>query len=280
MLLQAVLWNICGMHPDFRDHALSNSRLGELVRSVWSLDYGCDTERLEGLIGPDCQVEFVFQLGDPCRLSDGGSTRATPRAMIYGLRHGMLRMLPDGANMMVSFRVAAAVACAILRAPLLDCWDRPVPLTELIGSEADSLLDQLASTPRAAIGTVIETWLVSRLRDWSAEDARQLAIQNALLSRFAGHRLSRLSEEVGISDRTLRRFCERHAGLSPKQLVMSGRMLRGCVLLRDRPGMPIAEVADQLGFNDQPAFANAFRHYVGMTPARLRAEPLVYCALP
>mgnify|MGYP001062267782 FL=1 len=268
------------MQLDFRDHGPAHAELGRLVRSAWSLDYGGGAQRLEGLIAPDCQVEFVFQLGDPCRLSDGASGQITPRAMLYGLRHGTLQMVPNGANRMVSFRVAPAVAAAIVRAPLADCWDRPIALSELIGSEADRLLDRLASAPRDAIGNVIETWLLSRLTDWSAEDARQCALQDVLLSRFAGQRLSVLTDELGISPRTLRRHCERSAGLSPKQLVMSGRMLRGCVLLRDRPDLPIADIADRLGFNDQPAFANAFRHYVGMTPAALRAEPLVYCALP
>lgn len=80
-----------------------------------------------------------------------------------------------------------------------------------------------------------------------------------------------------MSERTLRRQFERHAGLSPKQLAMSGRILRACAALSDRGEVPIAHIALDVGFGDQAAFTNAFRHYVGTTPAALRSEPLVYC---
>ena len=83
--------------------------------------------------------------------------------------------------------------------------------------------------------------------------------------------------QLGFSVRSLRRYCEKYAGLSPKQLVMSGRILRACTSLMDQRLVSISDVANSLGFGDQSAFTNAFRHYVGMTPARLRAEPIVHC---
>jgi AraC family transcriptional regulator of adaptative response / DNA-3-methyladenine glycosylase II len=89
-----------------------------------------------------------------------------------------------------------------------------------------------------------------------------------------------LSDEVGITDRTLRRHFARHAALSPKQLSMSGRILRACAELSDRRNEPIVEVALRAGFGDQSAFSNAFRRYVGMTPAELRQEPIVFCERP
>lgn len=199
----------------------------------------------------------------------------TPRAMIFGLRHGTLRMVPTGDNLMVAFRVAPTVASVIVGGNLSDCWDRPVALSDLIGAEADDLLDRLADARRSDFGEIIEAWLRSRLRDWNAEHSRHLALQHSLFTRSA--RIAAVAEEAGVTSRTLRRYCERYAGLSPKQLMMSGRMLRACGLLRHDPSAPIVAIADRLRFSDQAAFTNAFRHYVGVTPVQLRAEPLVYC---
>lgn len=264
------------MSPTFADHSPSPA-LGQLVRSIWSLGYRAG-DSLPGLITPDGRVEFIFQTGAPCALATAsGHAIPTPRAMIFGLRHGTLCMVPTGDNLMVAFRVTPAVASVILGGSLIDCWDRPVALSDLIGADADRLLDRLASAPRADLGAILEQWLLSRLADWDAEDARHFAFQRSLFSAFSGQPVSAAAEAFGVTSRTLRRYCERYAGLSPKQLMMSGRMLRACGMLRYGSGMPIVEIAGRLGFNDQAAFTNAFRHYVETTPVRLRAEPLVFC---
>lgn len=264
------------MSPTFADHSPSPA-LGQLVRSIWSLGYRAG-DSLPGLITPDGRVEFVFQTGEPCALATASdSLIPTPRAMIFGLRHGTLRMVPTGDNLMVAFRVTPAVASVILGGGLVDCWDRPVALSDLIGADADRLLDRLANAPREAFGAILEHWLLSRLVDWDAADARHFALQHSLFSAFAAEPVSAAAEAFGVTSRTLRRHCERYAGLSPKQLMMSGRMLRACGMLRCEPAMPIVEIAGRLGFNDQSAFTNAFRHYFETTPVRLRAEPLVFC---
>lgn len=268
------------MASTFATHQFVSSRLGDLVQPVWSLAYGLGDE-LAGVIAPDGQVEFVFQTGTPCCLASAAAgSRSTPSAMIFALRLGTLRLVGSGENLLVAFRVSPAVASVILGRSLVDYWDRPVALRDLIGPEADELLEQIASAPRRRMSEIVEGWLLTRLRDWGAEDERNLAIQRSLFEHVSHQRLEALADEFGFTGRTLRRHCERYAGLSPKQLVMTGRMLRACGLLWHRPDVPIVEISSRLGFSDQAAFANAFRHYVGTTPARLRAEPLVFCEAP
>lgn len=263
------------MTPAYVEYAFGTPALGELVSSAWGQSYADPTATLPGLIAPDAHVEVVFQLGAPCALATRGMDQPTPRAMIYGLRHGALQLRSTGANAMVAFRMPPAVASVVLRARLVECWDRPIALADVIGAEADDLLDRLATVPLASAGQVLERWLVSRLTDWSGDKDRQRRLQAALLWDFAGEPVSSLADQLGFTDRTLRRHCETHAGLSPKQLVMSGRMLRACDLLR-RTTVSLADAALRLGFSDQAAFTNAFRHYLGMTPARLRAEAIVH----
>ena len=270
-----------GNPPSFALIPFAAPALGRLVGTPWAMSYDAGTETLPGTIAPDAHVEFVFQLGAPCAIQlDGAPGQAMPAASVYAQRHGALRLARRGANAILAFRATPAVATAILRRPLDEYWDRPVCLSELIGAEAHRLLDRLAAVPVTAGVAVLESWLVARLADWGAEQDRQLQIQRALLWRSGGVPVAALADAFGMSDRTLRRLCARQAGLSPKQLSMSGRILRACADLVDRPSLPLAEIALRAGFGDQPAFTNAFRHYVGMTPARLRAEPIVYCERP
>jgi len=266
------------MATEFSEYTFAAPALRNVVRSAWRISYASPSEFMAGLIAPDAHVEFVFQTGAPCGMSGGGLAQSTsPRAMIHALRKGALSLTPTGANTIVAFRVSPAVASVILRRSLVDCWDRPVPLRDLIGPEADQLLDQIAYTPPAGIVALLESWLQARLTDWNADDTRNVQLQNALFWDVLREPLSALADDIGVTVRTLRRHCERYSGLSPKQITMSGRILRACIALRTHRRASIAAVADGTGFNDQAAFTNAFRHYVGMTPAKFRVEPVVFC---
>lgn len=127
---------------------------------------------------------------------------------------------------------------------------------------------------------MLEVWIESRLVDWSADDAHGSAIQDALMWSGGGRRLTEIAERLGFGLRTLRRRCELYSGLSPKQIANAGRILRACLLLRERRDLSIAEVADAAGFSDQSAFTNAFREDTGMTPGLFRSEPLIFCERP
>jgi AraC-like DNA-binding protein len=264
----------------FAETRFESPALQALVRPPWSLSYPSSLEWMPGVIAPDAHVEFVFQTGSPCATLASGTRTPSPPAMIFAQRHGTLRLMPTGANAIIAFRALPAVASAILGRPLGDCWDRPVNLSDLIGREADRLLERLAAAPASAQAAVLECWLIDRLSGWEAEHARNLRLQHGLLWRSGGESVSALADRLGVTARTLRRHFTRHAGLSPKQMSLSGRILRACFCLSDRRETGIAEVALKVGFGDQAAFTNAFRHYVGMTPGQLRAEPLVFCERP
>jgi AraC-like DNA-binding protein len=268
------------MELAFADLRFEAPALRTLVRSAWSASYPSTLESMPGVIAPDAHVEFVFQTGSPCATQASGTATPSPPAMVFAQRHGTLRLKPTGANAIIAFRALPAVASAILGRPLGDCWDRPVALSDLIGRDADRLLDRLAAAPASTQAALLEAWLIGRLSGWEGEHARNLRLQYGLLWRSGGESVSALADRVGVTARTLRRHFMKHAGLSPKQMSLSGRILRACALLSDRRETKLAELALKVGFGDQAAFTNAFRHFVGMTPGQLRAEPLVFCERP
>ena len=265
------------MAPNFVQYGFAHEPLGNLICSAWGVSYSSPSEAMPGIIAPDAHVEFVFQLGVPSVTSLNGIERNSPSAMIFALRRGTLALKTSGTNTIIAFRVAPLVASVILNNPLTECWNHPVALAELIGAEAHTLLARIAAVSLDEVAPVLEAWITSRLADWDADHKRELALQNHLLWGVVHESMGALADDLGFTTRTLRRHSERYAGLSPKQVAMSGRLLRSCVALRDHRDKSIADISHRLGFNDQAAFTNAFRNHVGMTPAAFRGESIVYC---
>lgn len=266
------------MAASFCMYEFASPELRDLVRSAWSVSYPADEDAMPGIIAPDAHVEIVFQTGAPCALNlSGRAYEGSPRAMLFALRQGVLKLHARGANTIAALRLSPAVASIVVDHALTDLWNEPIDLRDIIGPEADALVERLAQTPQEAMGSVFENWLSSRLYNWDATARQNLNLQTALLWQLSKRPVATIADHAGVTARTLRRHCERYAGLSPKQIALSGRILRSCIALRDRRDLSLAAVADAAGFGDQPAFTNAFRHHVGMTPARFRAEPMVYC---
>jgi len=251
--------------------------IAALVRSPWSMSYGPDVRDIPGIIVPDAHVEFVFQLGHACDLRRlDGTVLETPRVLMFAQRRGALELVPHGANTLLGFRVAPAVACILVGRPLDDLWDRAVDLEALPCAGLAGLVEQMAGLASLSRWRLLGRWLALRLCDWDAESCRNHALQLHLLWTASGT-VPRLADEFGVTDRTLRRHFARHAGLSPKQFSLSGRILRAAGELLDQLDRPVADIALAAGFADQAAFTNTFRDLVGLTPSRLRREPVVLC---
>lgn len=77
-----------------------------------------------------------------------------------------------------------------------------------------------------------------------------------------------IAHELGMSSRTLQRRLT-DEGTSFRSVVSEVRREAAEAFLRD-PAIPLARVAQRLGFNDQAAFTRAFRRWTGTTPSRWR----------
>ena len=190
------------MTPAFHHYVFESRALRALVASAWGQAYGATSEPLPGLIAPDAHAEIVFQTGAPCAILGAAGGLTPPRAMVFALRHGAVRLQPTGANAMVALRLSPMVASLVLRCDLAACWDQPVALSDLIGAEADDLLDRIATARLAEVGPLLEAWLLSRLTDWGAEHARRLRLQSTLLWDTGDRPVYALADALGVTART------------------------------------------------------------------------------
>ncbi len=252
--------------------------LRPLVQSIWSAELDGPETLMPGLIVPDAHVEFVFHLHAPCAMQRAGSLvwELLPQAMLYAQRHACVRLRSTTPSTMVAFRTSAIVASVILSRPMHDLWDQPIALQELLGNSIDALTEQLAAAAPMKRFAIIEHWLQGRLTSWSAEQAHLERVHAQLVWRSTGTPIDRTAAAMGTSLRSLRRWIGESTGISPKQLELSGRVLRSCALLQERPELSITAIAHELGFSDHAAYANAFRELTAMTPRAFRTEPLTF----
>jgi AraC-like DNA-binding protein len=259
-------------------YATPTLKLKPYVRCLWQLDVGPGHDVLPGWIAPDGQIEIVFHTGVPGALRPFGSEHwaVQPQAFVLPMRRGAVQLATSGRDCIVALRIDPVVASVLLRRPMGELWDALTPLSDLLGSEADALVDALARAAPAARFGIIERWIEAGLRDWTCSLDDLKAIYARLFWRGDGTPLAKVAPQLGVTTRSLRRWTANTAGLSPKEIELMGRILRSCALLREQPTMPISSVALEIGFYDQPAFSHAFSQQVGLPPAAFKALPLVF----
>jgi AraC-like DNA-binding protein len=84
--------------------------------------------------------------------------------------------------------------------------------------------------------------------------------------------LDDLAERFGFSPATFRRWWDRRFELSPWQYVIRMRMQEARRLLLASPHMPVARVAQRVGYSDPRYFSTAFRDATGTTPTEFREQ--------
>ena len=84
------------------------------------------------------------------------------------------------------------------------------------------------------------------------------------------HQVTHYAARLGYSPRTLNRLARAHTGRSAKQLIDERVVLEAKRLL-SHGDAPVAEIAEQLGFDDPSNFSAYFRGRTGLTPGAFRA---------
>jgi AraC family transcriptional regulator len=81
--------------------------------------------------------------------------------------------------------------------------------------------------------------------------------------------LSDLASESGLSVSAFGRAFRHTTGVTPHRYFTAMRMQQAKALLR-KGSLPLAGVADAVGYSDQAHFTTAFARHTGMPPARWR----------
>jgi AraC-like DNA-binding protein len=203
-----------------------------------------------GLVLPDACSDLIWEQGVGC--------------YIAGPDTGPVRPLTRAGTVIVGIRFRPAAGGRVLKLPLSEILNQRVPLADLLPPAARQLPATLDPAQAAERVLAITGALV-------AEGAPDPAITRAAaLLRDPAARTEAVAEEVGLSERQLRRRCQAAAGYGPKTLHRVLRFQRFVRLLDAAAAPPdLAAVAAQVGYADQAHLSRECSDLSGLTPATL-----------
>ena len=170
----------------------------------------------------------------------------------------------------VTVGLTPAGVTALLGVPMPELAGRTVALPDLLGARAGELAERLAARADwagrfALLDEVLATWSPPGPGD--RKDPVIAAWRR--LQRSGGRlRIGTLAADLGVGRRGLERAFRERFGQSPGAVGRIARLQRAVALIGR--GSPLATVAAESGYADQPHLTREARALTGLTPAELR----------
>lgn len=229
--------------------------LAPYVRCLWVQQIGPGDEIYRQPVLPDACLDLIA-LGDRVTVA-GPATRTVT-----------VQLIPSAVTVGVRFRTGAAPA--LLGESAATLRDLEVPVGDLWGRSGLRLATAAVETTdwRQRLRTLVNS-LIERLPDARPIDPVGVGISDRL-DRHAGLTIAALADNVGLSERQLRRRVEDAVGYRPGMLSRILRFQRFLAAARATgPGRHLALVAAEAGYSDQAHLTRESRELSGLPPAAL-----------
>jgi AraC-like DNA-binding protein len=232
--------------------------LRKYVTCAWVQQVGAKAPPYRHRTVPNGSAELVCVVGSVPKVV-GPQTRPTEELVAPG-------------TIAVGVRFRPGAASAALAAPASEFLDLQVTADELWSRFAVAVGERVAAaaSPQTALA-LLESAVVDRVRAQAAA-VDGVAIEAARRLRGASNDGVRtLARSLGISERQLRRRCERSTGLRPKTLHRMFRFQRFLALAgADTAARPsLARLARDAGYSDQSHLSRESVRLAGRPPARV-----------
>jgi AraC-like DNA-binding protein len=162
-----------------------------------------------------------------------------------------------GGSTIRGLRLRTGAIGTALGLPADELRDLEVPLDALFGGAAARVAEQIWAGGLPAFPGAEE-------RDRRVEFALGALVR-------PGARVAAVADDVGTSERHLRRLVLAHTGLEPRMVQRVARFQR-FLRLSGRAGRPLAGLAAEAGYADQAHLSREVRALSGLTPSALLSE--------
>jgi len=154
---------------------------------------------------------------------------------------------------------------ALLGVAVHEVTGRIVAIDDLWGDSGARLRDELASSDLPRALSLLQDALAERVRTSDAPASRARLLSGAMQHLEQGsERIATIADELGVSERHLRRLFHDDLGITPKQYGRIARLRR--VLLHDRPATSWSQLAIESGYFDQSHMIREFGDLLQVTP--------------
>ena len=199
-------------------------------------------------------------------------------ALVGGLHESPAEIAMGERQTGLQLRLTWRGARALLGVPAGELAGDTVDLAALLGRRTGTLLDRLAAAPDwAQRFALLDAELAALTADDRAEAGVRAEVGYAwdrLVETGGNLRIAELATEIGWSRRHLATRFQVETGLTPKAAARVIRFEQACDRLRGPDHPPLAAVAADTGYVDQPHLARDFRDLAGTTATAWLRERL------
>ena len=203
----------------------------------------------------------------------GPSIRNEVDVYAFGAQERARRKRVPGGHRIVMARLHLGAHESVLGVPASTLAGRYVPLEELWGDAAvrrlTADLAQARTAPRAA--QVLQRAIAERIASKAeGRSAPPLALQAA--AKLSRANVNQVADDLGVSERHLRRVFRETVGVSPKTFAKLARFHRALRAAREQTHPGWASIASAAGYYNQAHLIADFRAIAGVTPQALLGE--------
>ncbi len=247
---------------------------GELEKAfinyIWRLSE-FDLHRRKEIILPKGTAEIIFNFsGNVAYLNPSLQVRTIlPAVFVNGLNFKPFSLVKEGRQEFLGIQMKSVGLRLLFNTPAKEFNDG-VYEGNNVCSDLDFLADELHSA--CSFNRQVEIilkWIGKKISQISDRFSFNRACRLIQLSQGIGLTVRKLSEEVCLSDRQLRRFSQDWLGMTTEEFILYNKYLRALHILHNTK-RSLTEAGLEAGYYDQSHFLREFKSYADLTPKQYR----------
>jgi AraC-like DNA-binding protein len=240
-------------------------QLSGLIDHLWAYD-GPSSHRRKRVF-PNGRVELILNFGEPYRVVDGAGVEVCRRAWISGPQVGPVLLQQPAHQHVVGVRLRPSGACAVVARPLHETTGLSVDLADLVGTEADDLLErcEVADSVSSRF-RVVAQWIGECFVRTPGMDKAIAWAVTQLDASGGAIPIAELRARTGLSKAQLVEAFRDQVGLAPKLYGRIARFRQTLGHLQHAGKVRLTDLALDAHYYDQPHMNAEFRALGGITP--------------
>lgn len=239
------------------------------INCIWRLSESGYSDRKE-IILPKGTVEIIFNFSDTITYVNPSfqiSTRL-PAVFVNGINSKPFQLIKTGRQEFLGIQLKSMGLKLLFNTSAKEFNNRVYAAKDVCPS-LDILADELLH--RQSFSRQVESIMkwIHRKISTSKNHATQRAHRLHGLVQTHNLTVKRLSQEICLSDRQLRRFSQDWLGMNTEEVILYNKYLRSLHLLHHSK-QSLTEIGLEAGYYDQSHFLREFKSYTDLTPKQYR----------
>ena len=216
---------------------------------------------------PTPQHSLFFYLRDPIQtLSSANEFVTGPAALIVGPQLTRVDIKMGHHHLMIHVGFKPGGLHQLIGVPMHQLIDRSYSASDVLGSEADDVLEQLRNTTDwRQLVDVVERFLLKKLSRHKQVEPFDRAM-SALILRNGNLPIDEVAATACLSLKQFERKCKERIGLPPKLFARLIRFSNAYRIRETNPQLSWSSICYESGYFDQMHLIRDFKEFAGVTP--------------